>query len=150
MRKKCKEILEIFGEYKKAVIDIGEKIAAGQDSGSMEWFFYKEDYDEITPEMVEIFGDYDNASICIEWGLNIDNEAKYYKTETEFRGLCKNLITGTYDVLFQTFISERLCSDKTIEKAEQLNIFNSKYYCYDKSDMKIQKREVETYVTEWI
>lgn len=66
-----KEILDIFGEYEKVVLEIGEKISRGETSGSFEWFFYKEDYDNITKEMEEIFGEYENTSINIEWNLCI-------------------------------------------------------------------------------
>lgn len=74
---------------------------------------------------------------------------KHLKTETEFRGLCKNLITGSYDVLFQTFMSEKLCIDRTVEKAEKLNMHGEKDRCYDKGDVVIQSRIVETHVSEW-
>lgn len=71
MIKTNKEILDIFGEYEKVIMDIGEQVVRGKSSGSMEWFFYREDYDEITPEMEEIFDGEDVASICIEWSLDI-------------------------------------------------------------------------------
>lgn len=71
MTKTNKEILDIFGEYEKVIMDIGEHVVKGKSSGSMEWFFYREDYDTITPEMEEIFDGEDIASICIEWSLDI-------------------------------------------------------------------------------
>lgn len=67
-----KEILEIFGEYTKVVIELSERIAKGETSGSMKWFFYKDDYDEITEEMEEIFDGEETTSILIEWCLNIE------------------------------------------------------------------------------
>ena len=72
MFKTNKEILEIFREYTKVVIELSERIAKGETSGSMEWFFYKDDYDEITEEMEEIFDGEETTSILIEWCLNIE------------------------------------------------------------------------------
>ncbi len=69
--KSVKEILDIFGEYEKAVETINEHISQGETSGSMEWFFFREDYENITEEMEEIFDGEDTNSICIDWELNI-------------------------------------------------------------------------------
>lgn len=69
--KSTKEILDIFGEYEKVTIEIGEDISRGRTHGSMEWFFFREDYDEITKEMEEVFDGEDTTSICIDWSLNI-------------------------------------------------------------------------------
>ena len=71
MIKTNKEILDIFGEYEKVIMDIDEQVVRGVSLGSMEWFFYREDYDTITPEMEEVFNGRDVASICIEWSLDI-------------------------------------------------------------------------------
>lgn len=38
----------------------------------MEWCFYREDYDEVTEEMEEVFDGEDFASISIEWNLSIE------------------------------------------------------------------------------
>ena len=67
-----REILDIFGEYEKIVTEINEKISFGETSGSMEWCFYREDYDEVTEEMEEVFAGEDTASIFIEWNLSIE------------------------------------------------------------------------------
>lgn len=67
-----KEILDIFGEYDKVVAEVCERVANGKTSGTMEWFFYREDYDVITDDMEKIFKGFDDASICIEWNLSIE------------------------------------------------------------------------------
>lgn len=67
-----KEILEIFGEYEKVKTEIAERVYKGEFFGSMEWFFYKEDYEVITDEMEKVFNGEDVASITIEWGLNFN------------------------------------------------------------------------------
>ena len=70
-----KEILEIFGEYDKAVAEIKESLKKSDSmSGSMEWCFYREDYDEITEEMEKCFNGENYFSICISWDLEIDKE----------------------------------------------------------------------------
>ena len=71
MNQTTKEILDIFGEYEKVIDTISEHIFARETSGSMEWFFYRDDYDDITPEMEEFFNGEDMESIFIDWNLDI-------------------------------------------------------------------------------
>ena len=70
-------------------------------------------------------------------------------TETEFRGLCRNKMTGEYEVLFHTFISDVLCRNRTIEKAKLNNEMDCKRFQYDLEDILIQYRDVTTYASGW-
>lgn len=74
---------------------------------------------------------------------------KKIKTETQYRGLAKNLLTNQYDALFNTYISERLCSARTVEAAEIKNKYGEKGTIYDVTDIIIQSRTVEMYAADW-
>ena len=50
---------------------INEKINRGHTAGTLEWVFFREDYDDITEEMEEIFDGEDTTSVCAEWELKI-------------------------------------------------------------------------------
>ena len=71
MDRSTKEILDIFGEYEDVVNYISEYVSLGRVSGTTDWIFYKEDYDNITPEMEELFDGADATFIEISWQLNI-------------------------------------------------------------------------------
>lgn len=72
MDKTTKEILDIFGEYHKAISNISEYISRGETKGSFEWFFFREDYDEVSDEMEEVFDGENFASIVVNWSLSIN------------------------------------------------------------------------------
>lgn len=74
---------------------------------------------------------------------------KKIRTETQYRGLSKNLITHEYDELFSTYYSERLCHGRTVEAAEIKNKYSEAGIVYDTKDIIIQSRTVESYATEW-
>lgn len=65
------DVLKIFGEYDKVVEEVLLRSSNGELSGSMEWCFYREDYQEITEEMEEVFNGENFASVTIDWNVSL-------------------------------------------------------------------------------
>lgn len=70
-------------------------------------------------------------------------------SEVQYRGICTNAVTGEEDVLFQTSVSELLCRNRTVEKANMRNALKSSSFQYDTKNIRIQMRIVVSYVSEW-
>lgn len=70
--------------------------------------------------------------------------------EIEYRGICKNKVTNEYEQLFVTSISELLCKNRTIEKANESNRWNSDKYQYDIDTVMVQKRSTIKYTSKWV
>ena len=65
------EILELFGEYDRALDMISERVFHGDLCGEFSIMVYKNDLDEITEDMEEYFGEDDEYEIYVEWDLEI-------------------------------------------------------------------------------
>lgn len=65
------EILELFGEYDRALDMISERVFNGDLCGAFGIVVYKDEHDEITEEMEEYFNGEDEYEIYVEWDLEI-------------------------------------------------------------------------------
>ena len=71
------ELLGVMGDIYKFYEYVKEKMDRGIFRGSVEWFFYKSDYDEDLYELNkelydEVFDGNDEVSIMIDWSLEIN------------------------------------------------------------------------------
>jgi hypothetical protein len=90
-----------------------------------------------------------NKKFIVEKEKNIMKPLPLTTTETQYRGLAKNLLTKQYDELFNTNVSELLCNNRTVEAAEIRNNYSNNGIIYDVIDIIVQSRTVETYATDW-
>lgn len=74
---------------------------------------------------------------------------EHISSVTQYRGICRNNVTGEDDELFQTSISELLCRNRTVEKANMLNELKSNSFQYNIETISIQMRIVESYASQW-
>ena len=71
------ELLGIMGDLPKFKAYVIEKMQEGYYMGTVDWFFYKDDYDkelyELNKELYdEVFNGNDEVKITINWSLEIN------------------------------------------------------------------------------
>lgn len=71
------ELIGIMGDYPKFKAYVKEQMDKGLWNGTVDWFFYKDDYDvelyELNKELYdEVFNGEDEVKITVNWSLEIN------------------------------------------------------------------------------